>query len=219
VVLLPRTRPRAPRTPFDWAGLAILLPASGALLLALSLHKLWLVAVAGGLAVVFVPVERRVAAPLIELTLFRSRRFAAGIVSGLLAYLVLFGTLVAVPLHLDGAATAGAVLTALPVARGVTAAFAVRRSTVGLILLCGACAGMVFVPGLFTPANYAAIAGCQDEHAGMVSGVLNMTRGIGTALGVAVAGLAYAHGGFSLAMPVLAGLAGLAALIGAAGRA
>jgi MFS family permease len=235
VLLLPRTRIRAPRTRFDWSGLATLLPASAALLLALSLHKPWLVAAAAVLAIVFVLIERHVAAPLIDLALFRSRRFAAAIVSGLLAYLVLFGTLLAVPLHLHSAATAGAVLTALPIALGVTAAFAIRGSTVGLVLLCAACAGMAFVPlaglvvllavagiglGLFTPANNAAIAGSgQEEHAGMVSGVLNMTRGIGTALGIAVAGLAYAHGGFSVTMPVLAGLAGLAALIGIVGGA
>lgn len=235
VVLLPRTRILAPRTAFDWAGLAMLLPASGLLLLALSLRKPWLIVAAALFAVAFVLVERRVAAPLIDLALFRSRRFSAAIVSGLLGYLVLFGTLLAVPLHLHSAATAGAVLTALPVALGVTAAFAIRRSTVGLLLLCAATAGMAFVPlavlvvllavagvglGLFTPANNAAIAGSGlAAHAGMVSGVLNMTRGVGTSLGVAVAGLAYAHGGFSVAMPLLAALAGLAALIGALGRA
>jgi len=47
--------------------------------------------------------------------------------------------------------------------------------------------------GLFTPANNSTIVGSGQEHqAGMVSGVLNMTRGIGTSLGVALAGMTYA---------------------------
>jgi EmrB/QacA subfamily drug resistance transporter len=47
--------------------------------------------------------------------------------------------------------------------------------------------------GLFIPANNSTIAASGHGHqAGMVSGVLNMTRGIGTSLGVAVAGAAYA---------------------------
>lgn len=46
--------------------------------------------------------------------------------------------------------------------------------------------------GLFTPANNSSIVRSGLEHqAGMVSGVLNMTRGIGTSLGVALAGMAY----------------------------
>jgi MFS family permease len=70
--------------------------------------------------------------------------------------------------------------------------------------------------GLFTPANNAAImAGSREEQAGMVSGLLNMTRGIGTALGVAVAGLASTlaagPGGYVAALLLLAALGLLAA--------
>jgi MFS family permease len=79
--------------------------------------------------------------------------------------------------------------------------------------------------GLFTPANNATIAGSgRPDQAGMVSGVLNMTRGIGTALGVAVAGATYsmaaggadpaagrASDGFRVSMLVLAALAIIAA--------
>jgi len=47
--------------------------------------------------------------------------------------------------------------------------------------------------GLFIPANNSMIASSGHGHqAGMVSGVLNMTRGIGTSLGMALAGAAYA---------------------------
>ncbi len=46
--------------------------------------------------------------------------------------------------------------------------------------------------GLFTPANNSTLASAgQDHQAGMVSGMLNMTRGIGTSLGVALAGATY----------------------------
>jgi EmrB/QacA subfamily drug resistance transporter len=49
--------------------------------------------------------------------------------------------------------------------------------------------------GLFIPANNATVAGSGTaQQAGMVSGVLNMTRGVGTSLGVAVIGTAYALG-------------------------
>jgi len=47
--------------------------------------------------------------------------------------------------------------------------------------------------GLFTPANNASVAAAgRPEQAGLVSGLLNMTRGLGTALGVAVAAAAWA---------------------------
>ncbi len=76
--------------------------------------------------------------------------------------------------------------------------------------------------GLFTPANNATVASAgRHEHAGMVSGVLNMTRGIGTAFGVAVTGATFtlasvtgAHAaarGFQARLLVLAVLAGVAA--------
>jgi MFS family permease len=47
--------------------------------------------------------------------------------------------------------------------------------------------------GLFTPANNAAImAAAPTAHAGSAGGVLNMTRGVGTSLGVAVTALVFA---------------------------
>ena len=46
--------------------------------------------------------------------------------------------------------------------------------------------------GLFIPANNAAVVGGAPEgHAGAASGLLNLTRGLGTAFGVGVAGLVY----------------------------
>ena len=49
--------------------------------------------------------------------------------------------------------------------------------------------------GLFTPANNAGvIRAAPDGRSGLISGVLNMTRSMGTALGVALASLLYATG-------------------------
>ncbi|OJU72528.1 MAG: hypothetical protein BGO04_00190 [Microbacterium sp. 70-38] len=79
--------------------------------------------------------------------------------------------------------------------------------------------------GLFTPANNATVAAAgPPHHAGMVSAVLNMTRGLGTSLGVAVAAAAYTLGtagevdqsspsGFHVAVTTLAVIAAVAALI------
>jgi EmrB/QacA subfamily drug resistance transporter len=61
-----------------------------------------------------------------------------------------------------------------------------------LVLLAGVGAGM----GLFTSPNNASIMGAAPEsHAGMASGVLNMTRGLGTALGLAVTGTVFTVAG------------------------
>jgi EmrB/QacA subfamily drug resistance transporter len=249
VLLLPRTRVRAPLARFDGRGFATLLPASGSLLLALSLvgrdgpstTVIALLAASAALWVAFVLSERRPGVPLVDLRLLRSRAVATGLSSGLLAYLVLFGVLFVTPLHLqstfaESPGVAGLTLAALPFALGLAAPIGSRlgpAATVvaGPALAAVACAILAVWPdnrgllvgmlalagvglGLFTPANNATVAGAgAAENAGMVSGVLNMTRGIGTSLGVAVAGATYELGSTAITLGVLAGLAGLAALI------
>lgn len=65
-------------------------------------------------------------------------------------------------------------------------AFADRSSAATVVLLAAVGAGL----GLFTPANNAAImAAAPREHSGMAGGILNLTRGLGTAIGVAATGL------------------------------
>ena len=86
--------------------------------------------------------------------------------------------------------------------------------------------------GTFVAPNNAALMRQIPRHqSGMASGALNMTRGLGTALGLAVAGLAYTVGagtpvaessaaashGYQIAARVLAVVAGCAAVI-AGGR-
>jgi EmrB/QacA subfamily drug resistance transporter len=229
-LLLPRSRDLAPRVRFDWAGLAVFGPAIVAFLFALNVAgnsglarplPLLLIAAAALLAVVFVRRERRTTAPMIDLQLFRNLDFTAGIVSGLLSYLVLFGILFVAPFFLEharhsSATRAGLELGALPIALAIVAPFAGRArdrlgariptvtgmlvtalllallaatgrsSTSVVVLLAGIGVGL----GLFTPANNAAImAAAPREHSGMAGGVLNLTRGLGTALGVAITGL------------------------------
>ncbi|MGH3491883.1 MAG: DHA2 family efflux MFS transporter permease subunit [Sciscionella sp.] len=155
-------------------------------------------------------------------------------------------------------AGSGLLLTALPAALGVTAPLAGRLAdrlgarpltVTGMVLTAAglllAAFGMLGVPGsavalvimgvglgLFTPPNNAAIMGSAPRaQSGAAGGLLNMTRGIGTALGVALAALVYGLGtahaalgatpaersshGFVLTATMLACLALLAAVLAA----
>jgi MFS family permease len=197
---------------------------------------------------------------MLDLSLLRRVPFSAGIASGLLAYLVLFGLLTVVPFYLEIArhlppASAGLQLLAVPLGVGLaapvagrladrigarpltaggmaTAAVMLAASTLvhgqtAIFLLVLAAAGLGL--GVFTPPNNAAIMGAAPPHqSGMASGVLNMTRGLGTSLGLALAGLAYTVGadageatpagataGYNDAVLLLSALAVIAALIAA----
>jgi EmrB/QacA subfamily drug resistance transporter len=233
--LIPRSRHLAPRRSFDWLGLAILLPATTALLLAISYGDRFgwgsLVIVgtfvaAALLLALFIVRELRTSAPMLDLSLLKVVPFSAGITSGLLSYLVLFGTLTVVPFYLEIArharpASAGLQLLVVPLGLGLIAPVAGRLAdrigarplTAGgmaatavmlaispfldtgtaTFLLVLAVAGLGL--GAFTPPNNAAIMGAAPAHqSGMASGVLNMTRGLGTSLGLALAGLVYTIG-------------------------
>src|SRR5581483_9441931 len=109
---LPKTeRPAGParagvmpsaRERFDWWGAGLFAVAIVSALLVLTFGDSWgwrslpllaavLVALAAAMA--FVATERHVLYPLVDLALFRQRIFSAGVLSGLLSYAVLFGTL------------------------------------------------------------------------------------------------------------------------------
>jgi EmrB/QacA subfamily drug resistance transporter len=151
-----------------------------------------------------------------------------------------------------GAARAGLELMALPVLFGVTAPLAgrladrlgsrrlavggltlvaaglillalLRPGTAGLLALLAVIGGGL---GLFTAPNNAAIMGSVPaQQAGMASGILNMTRGLGTALGLAFTGLLFSVSGgisasrtevghaFSVTALALAAVAAVAALV------
>jgi len=230
--LLPRSQHLAARTRFDWAGLALFVPAVSAFLLAISYGDqlgwlsptiLGLVAMSALLVFGFITWERRSASPMLDLRLFSDLQFSAGIVSGLLSYLVLFGVLLVVPFLLENArhmspSTTGLELMVMPLGLGLVAPLSghlaerlgARLLTIGgmllaavvLILLAVAHGSLpIFLLGLtlvgvglgaFTPPNNAAVMGSVPQHqTGMASGVFNMTRGLGTSLGLALTGLVF----------------------------
>lgn len=265
--LIPRSRELAGRMRFDWPGLLLFVPAVIAVLGAISLGNTagWtstaiLGAITAGavLAVGFVRRERTAESPLLDTGLFRSVSFSAGVGSGLLSYLVMFGVLLVVPFFLErslglSAGRTGLELAVMPVALGLVAPFAGRLSdrlgarpltVVGMLVVALTLATLALTRpgepllvaalalagaglGLFTPSNNAAImASAPRTEAGVASGVLNMTRGMGTALGLALTGMVYGlvsspEQGLRSSMAFLAAVAvaavAIAALRGGAG--
>jgi EmrB/QacA subfamily drug resistance transporter len=270
LAFVPRSQSLQARLAFDRTGLALFFPAVGALLIAISFGAtagwgspliIGLFAAAAGVAVVFVRHERADEQPMLDLALFRSRRFATGVISSVGSSLVLFGVLLLIPFFLArglgiGAARAGLELVTLPltlglvapmagkacdrigarrltvsgmatVAAGLAAVGLLRPGTPGFLVLLALIGGGL---GLFTSPNNAAVMGAvPPQRAGMASGVLNMGRGIGTALGLALTGLLFAVNGgatgsparadhaFTVTALVLAGIAAGAGLVSALG--
>ena len=177
---------------------------------------LFVVAVVAGRA--FYRRQRAAVTPLIDLTLVRARGMGSGLVGALCGYLVLFGPLVLVPIVFGhrGPLAAGLVLTALPAGFAVAAATADRvlptgwrdrfrcavgavLCVVGLVIVLPFDTGWLVVGlavlgvglGVFTPANNSMImTGVPRRAAGTGGGLVNMTRALGTALGVALVTLA-----------------------------
>ena len=189
--------------------------------------------------------ERRAAQPLLDPAVLSAPGVGAGLAGALLAYLVLFGPLVLFPqLASDSrdVLAAGLMLTALPAGFGFAAVAADRvipavwsdrrRCTSGAILAFAAAAALM-VPetlpmragllialgiglGVYIPANNAAImAAIPNRAAATIGGMLNMARGLGTAIGVSAVALALhmakpaggANVSVSAGMAVLAGAA------------
>jgi EmrB/QacA subfamily drug resistance transporter len=122
---LPRSKPAGPRPPFDLVGSGLLTVALGAVLVIPTLVRLGqpaLAALAGlagvACAVGFVRWELRTRAPVVDVRLFARSHFAAACASIGLSNLVMYTTLLALPLYLEGVRgfgiqVAGAVLVAL----------------------------------------------------------------------------------------------------------
>ena len=137
--LLPRSRTRRAAGAGDQLGAALLALGAAGPLVYLSLGSragyaspLLLAALAVGLvaAVGFVRRERRIDAPLIELSMLRRPALSVGLSSGLISYLALFGTLFVVPYYLSAKhvafALVGLQLSVLPLAIGIAAPVAGR---------------------------------------------------------------------------------------------
>lgn len=229
-VLLPRSRARRQSRGADRLGPLLSAASVGGILVYLSLASragygspVLVAALVGGLAAAtwFVHHERRHRTPMVDFSILRRRALSVGLSSGLVSYLVLFGTLFVVPYYLAARdvspAVAGLRLATLPVAIGIAAPLAGRHVsrtgekpfTAGGLIVAGCgllelvfwhhgvglLAGLALTGlgiGAFTPANSATImASAPAGRTGLVGGLLNMTRGFGTALGVAVAGVLY----------------------------
>jgi EmrB/QacA subfamily drug resistance transporter len=124
--LLPSgSAPATRRPPFDLLGSCLLALSLAAVVIVPTLLKsgnvaIAGIAVAGGLAggALFIRRERTIGAPVVDVRLFRTRNFAAACASIYLSNLVMYTTLLALPLYLErvrdhGARTTGLILAAM----------------------------------------------------------------------------------------------------------
>ena len=132
-----RDRPAGPRPAFDVLGAGLFFVGLLSLLLALNQGHAWgwsspavlgLLALATAALAAFVRLERRRAAPMLDLSLFRSRVFSGAVFSAMLSYVAQFAVLFLLPYYLRHrglrADAAGLVLTSQPVVMMITAPFA-----------------------------------------------------------------------------------------------
>ncbi|MFI5610887.1 MFS transporter [Amycolatopsis sp. NPDC051903] len=229
------------------ASTAVLLAVSGLSGLELPGWAIPVLFVAGAAAAAaFVVRERSAASPILDLSVLRPPVVSLGLVGALCGYLVLFGPLALLPQVLGAHGATGAVLTCLPAGFAGSAIAADRvlpaslgsrtRIGAGAVLAAAGCVVLVLVSGpwevgvslfavglglgVFIPANNSAVMGAIPTRMSATGGgLVNMARGLGTALGVALVTLclhAGGTGGQALALGVLAGAAVLAAVTGLA---
>jgi EmrB/QacA subfamily drug resistance transporter len=131
---VPAFRP-AGRQRFDFTGALTLFAGLLALLMALTVGQrigfteptvLVLFAASLVLLAVFVAIERRVRFPMIDLNLFRNRLFSISLVSALLIFVSMAGTLILMPFYLENVLgydtrQVGFLLAIVPIALGITA--------------------------------------------------------------------------------------------------
>ncbi len=136
--VLPRSGPPPQDRRFDMPGAMLLVPALLLAVLALNQVSVWppaspamIACVTGAILCLglFVWRESRAPSPLIDLALFRSRAFAAGIVGVALGYALLYGMLFVMAFALqkglaNSAAIAGLKLAVIPATLGVVAPLA-----------------------------------------------------------------------------------------------
>lgn len=120
---------------FDYAGAAVLFLGLLALLLSFTWGQQWgftdwrvwlILSGAVVLLTAFIVIERRIAHPMVDLTLFRSQVFSINLLTGLLAFIAVAGVFVLLPFYLEdmqgyAPRQVGLLIAAVPVLLGITA--------------------------------------------------------------------------------------------------
>ncbi len=134
-LFVPRDGGREHAEPFDLRGAALFMAGLTALLLALNQGGTWgwaspavlgLLLAAAVLLGIFLRLEARIQAPMLDLSLFRSRLFSASSLSAVFNYICVFSVLFLMPFYLlqgrrMDAAQAGLVLSAQPLVMAIIA--------------------------------------------------------------------------------------------------
>jgi len=167
-LVLPRSSSQPVDTTFDWIGAALLVPSLVLAILALNQVSAWspaspamMLCVVGSVVflALFIRQEKRTAAPLVDLALFRNPTFAAGIVGVALGYALLYGMLFLMAFALqkglgNSATVAGLKLAVIPVVLGLVAPFGIswgerssarRVGTAGMAMCFAAVAALALI--------------------------------------------------------------------------
>lgn len=125
---------------------------------------LFVLVLAAGLLLAFILRERRIASPLLDLSLFRNRLFTAGNLAGMLSYVVLFFVTILVPFYLQEIlgfqpTQVGLLMTPMPAAMVFLAPLAgwlsdligpVLLTTAGMAIIAVSQVAMAFLPAAAT---------------------------------------------------------------------
>jgi EmrB/QacA subfamily drug resistance transporter len=135
LIFIPRQPPAEANQSFDLAGALTFLAGLVSLLLALNKGAEWgwssplilmLFLAAGTLLVIFIFIEQRSTAPMLDLSLFRHPLFSASVANAILNYICLYSITFLLPFYLIqgrglNPAQAGLLLTAQPILMAITA--------------------------------------------------------------------------------------------------
>jgi MFS family permease len=227
---LPRRRKEAP---FDFAGVVLL----GAAITGFTLLTPWSIALGAVAAAAFVRVERRAAAPVLPLRLFRDRTFTVSVLLSVLAGFAFLGSVnyIAVLLQADaGPAEGGLRLIPMTIAVAVSSAVAskiiARTGSYRWAPRLSMALGLLAVLGLLTLDGLPSVLGClvvfgvaaglnlqvlvmatqntaPAADRGAVAAGVNLARALGSSLGPVALGFAYAAGTHGVFLALLPVLA------------